>query len=108
MPRHWSQTVLDQLVGAKAIQSEGARGVGNMALQSQVLPERLFRLSRKKEGSKPQAEERQHSGAEREDRREQRVHRAEPNVKILPICVQARDAVRLRAGRVARRWRTEA
>jgi len=77
MPRRWSQTVLDQPVGAKAIQSEGARGVGNTALQSQIPPELLFRLSRKKEGSKPQAEERQHSGAERGNRREQRVHRAE-------------------------------
>ena len=62
MPRRWSQTVLDQPVGAKAIQSKGARGVGNAlhtALQSQVPPELLFRLVRKKEGSKPQAEERQ-------------------------------------------------
>ena len=84
--RRWSQTVLDQLVGAKAIQSElGAPCVGDTALQIQVLPEILFRLSRKKEWSKPQAEERQHSWAEREIRRGQRVHRAEPSVKILPI-----------------------
>ena len=87
--RRWSQTVLDQLVGAKAIQSEGALGVGNTALLdqvllNQVLPEILFRLSRKKEGSKPQAEERQHGWAERKGRRGQRVHRAEPIVKILP------------------------
>ena len=68
--RRWSQTVLDQLVGAKAIQSElGAPCVGDTALQIQVLPEILFRLSRKKEWSKPQAEERQHGGAERKVRR---------------------------------------
>ena len=56
MPRRWPQTVLDQPVGAKAIQSKGAHGVGNAlhpALQRQVPPELLFRLVRKKEGSKP-------------------------------------------------------
>ena len=59
----------------------------NVQMQSLSLslPEILFRLSRKKEWSKPQAEERQHSWAERESRRGQRVHRAEPSVKILPI-----------------------
>ena len=85
MRRRWAQTVLDQLVGAKAIQSEEARGGGGTVLQIQVLPEVLFRLSRKKEGSEPQAEESQHSGAERKSRRWQRVHRAEPSVKKLPI-----------------------
>ena len=111
MPRRWPQTVLDQPVGAKAIQSKGAHGVGNAlhpALQRQIPPELLFRLVRKKEGSKPQAEERQQSGAERESRREQRVHRAEPIVKTLLLGVQVRDAVRLRECRAARRWRTEA
>ena len=111
MPRRWPQTVLDQPVGAKAIQSKGAHGVGNAlhpALQRQVPPELLFRLVRKKEGSKPQAEERQQSGAERESRREQRVHRAEPVVKTLLLGVQVRDAVRLRECRAARRWRTKA
>ena len=111
MPRRWPQTVLDQPVGAKAIQSKGAHGVGNAlhpALQRQVPPELLFRLVRKKEGSKPQAEERQQNGAKRESRREQRVHRAEPVVKTLLLGVQVRDAVRLRECRAARRWRTKA
>ena len=98
------------LVGAKAIQSElVAQWVGDTELLTQLLPEILFRtgMSRNKKWSKPQTEERQNSWSERKSRRGQRVHRAEPSVKILPVRDQAPDPARLLECRAARRWRTE-